>query len=64
MAEARAIDDASAITMERYGLSQPRALALLGRLARRHKVELPVVAAAVVAAALARRKFERSPLRR
>jgi hypothetical protein len=58
------VEEASAIAMERYEISQPRALALLGRLARRHKVELPVVAAAVVAAAVARRKLERAPLRR
>jgi AmiR/NasT family two-component response regulator len=58
------VEEASEIAMERYDLSRPRALALLGRLARRHKVELPVVAAAVIAAAVARRKLERTPLRR
>ncbi len=50
-----AVGEASAIAMERYDLSEGSALALLGRLARRHRVELQVVALAVVAAAVARR---------
>jgi AmiR/NasT family two-component response regulator len=49
------LGEARAIAMERYGLSERGALALLARLARRHKVELQVVALAVVAAAVARR---------
>lgn len=50
------IDEASAIAMDRYELSQPKALALLVRLARHHRVELRVVAAAIIAAAVARRR--------
>jgi AmiR/NasT family two-component response regulator len=46
---------AIAIAMERYDLSEVGALALLSRLARRHRVELQVVALAVVAAAVARK---------
>ncbi len=47
--------EARAIAMERYELSEGSALALLSRLARRHRVELQVVALAVVAAAIARK---------
>ena len=49
------VGEASAIAMERYDMSESRALAFLTRLAHRHKVELQVVAVAVVAAAVARR---------
>jgi AmiR/NasT family two-component response regulator len=49
------IGEAREIAMERYGLTEPGALALLARLARHHRVELRVVAAAMVAAAVARR---------
>jgi AmiR/NasT family two-component response regulator len=49
------VGEASAIAMERYDMSEGSALALLTRLARRHKVELQVVALAVVAAAVARK---------
>jgi hypothetical protein len=59
----REIEEASSIAMDRYELSRSRALALLVRLARRHHVELRVVAAAIVAAALARREAERARLR-
>lgn len=55
-----AMGEASAIAMERYDLTEPGALALLTRLARRHKVELRVVTAAVVAAAVARRAAVRT----
>jgi AmiR/NasT family two-component response regulator len=58
--QGHAIEEASAISMERYELSQPRALALLVRLARRHNVDLGVVAAAIVAAAVARRNAEQA----
>ena len=57
------IEEASSIAMERYELSRARALALLVRLARRRHVELRVVAAAIVAAALARREADRARLR-
>jgi len=50
-----AVDDATAIAMDRYDISQPRALALLTRLARRKNVDIRVVALAIVAAAVARR---------
>ena len=50
-----AVDEARAIAMERYELTEGGAVALLGRLARRHRVELQVVALAVIAAAVARR---------
>jgi AmiR/NasT family two-component response regulator len=49
------LGEARAIAMERYDLTEGGAVALLTRLARRHKVELQVVALAVVAAAVARR---------
>lgn len=55
------IGEASAIAMDRYELTEPRALALLARLARRRKVDVGVVAAALVAATLARRRRERTP---
>lgn len=58
--QAAAIDEASAIAMDRYELSEPKALALLGRLARRRKVDVGVVAAALVAATLARRRRDRA----
>ena len=41
---------ATGIAMERYGLSEGGALALLGRLAKRREVALVVIALAVVAA--------------
>jgi AmiR/NasT family two-component response regulator len=50
-----AVGQASVIAMERYELTEARAVALLARIARRRKVELQVVAAAVIAAAVARR---------
>ena len=53
-----AIGEASAIAMDRYEISEPRALALLSRLARHYNVTLPAMAAAVIAAAIARRRRE------
>lgn len=53
------VEQASSIAMDRYELSHRRALGLLTRLARHHKVELRVVAAAIVAAAIARRNAAR-----
>ena len=50
------IGEASAITMDRYELSELGAMSLLGRLARYYNVTVPVMAAAVIAAAVARRK--------
>jgi hypothetical protein len=50
-----AVGQASEIAMERYELDQIGAVALLGRLARRHKVKLEVVALAIVAAEITRR---------
>ncbi|CAA9333417.1 MAG: hypothetical protein AVDCRST_MAG34-404 [uncultured Nocardioidaceae bacterium] len=50
-----AVEQATAIAMDRYDMSQPGALALLSRLARRGKVDLRVVALAMIAAAVARR---------
>jgi AmiR/NasT family two-component response regulator len=41
---------ASGIAMERYGLSESSALALLGRLAKRKGVAIGVVALAIIAA--------------
>ena len=41
---------ASGIAMERYGLNEPGALALMGRLATRKGVALGVVALAIIAA--------------
>jgi AmiR/NasT family two-component response regulator len=58
------IGEAGAIAMERYDLTEPRALALLARLARRHKVDVRVVAAAIIAAALARRRAARAQTER
>lgn len=52
------IGEANAITMDRYELSEPGALSLLGRLARYYNVTVPVMAAAIIAAAVARRKRE------
>jgi AmiR/NasT family two-component response regulator len=52
------IGEASAITMDRYELTEPGAMSLLGRLARYYNVTLPVMAAAIIAAAIARRKRE------
>ena len=42
------------VAMERYGLSEPRAFALLARLAHRHDIELTVVAESIVAASQGR----------
>lgn len=42
------------ISMERYGLSEPRAFALLTRLAHRHDIELSLVAQSVVSASQGR----------
>ena len=53
------VEQASSIAMDRYELSHHRALGLLTRLAHHHKVDLRVVAAAVVAAAIARRNAQR-----
>lgn len=50
------IGEANAITMDRYDITEPGALALLSRLARYYNVTVPVMAAAIVAAALARRR--------
>jgi AmiR/NasT family two-component response regulator len=55
------IGEANAIVMDRYDLSQPRALALLVRLARNRRVDVGIVAAAIVAAALARSRVDRQP---
>ena len=55
-----AIGEANDIVMERYELSQPRALALLVRLARNRRVDVGIVAAAIVAAALARSRADRN----
>jgi hypothetical protein len=41
---------ASGIAMERYGLTEPRALALITRLAKRRGVALGVIAVAIIAA--------------
>ena len=51
-----AIGEAKAITMNRYELTEPSALSLLGRLARYYNVTVPVMAGAIIAAAIARRK--------
>jgi AmiR/NasT family two-component response regulator len=40
--------------MERYGLTEEGAVALLGRLARKHHVTVRVIAGAVIAASLRR----------
>ena len=53
----QALDEANAIARERYDLDRAGASALMSRLALRHKVELPIVAAAIIAAALARRRL-------
>lgn len=50
-----AVNEATAIAMDRYDMSETSARGVLGRVARRHKVELRVVALAVIAAAVARR---------
>lgn len=47
---------ATGIAMERYGLTEGGALALLARLAKRRKVAIAVVALAIVAAS--RRRAE------
>jgi AmiR/NasT family two-component response regulator len=47
---------AGGIAMERYGITEPRALAMMTRLARRHGVTLGVVAVAIIAAS--RRRAE------
>jgi AmiR/NasT family two-component response regulator len=41
---------ATGIAMERYGLTEDGALALLGRLAKRRNVAIAVIALAVIAA--------------
>ncbi len=51
-----AVDQATAISMDRYDMSETEALDFLQRVARRQEVALGVVAVAVVAAAVARRK--------
>ena len=53
----QAIDEANAIAMDRYDLDQAGASALMSRLARHHKVDLRIIAAAIIAAALARRRL-------
>ncbi len=49
------VQRATAIAMDRYDISEPGALAFLTRLARRGKVDVRVIALAVIAAAVARR---------
>jgi len=49
------LNEARDVAMARYDLSAPGALALFTRLARRHTVDVRVVTAAIVAAAVARR---------
>ena len=56
--DAAAVGEASAIAMDRYEISESGAVALLGRLARFYNVTVPVMAAAVIAAAVARRRRE------
>ena len=53
----QAIDEANAIARDRYDLDQAGASALMSRLALHHKVELRIIAAAIIAAALARRRL-------
>ena len=52
------IGEANAITMDRYEMTEPSAMSLLGRLARYYNVSVPVMASAIIAAAIARRKRE------
>jgi AmiR/NasT family two-component response regulator len=51
------VGQATTIAMDRYELSESGAHGLLGRLAGRHKVTICVVAAAIVAAEVARRRM-------
>jgi AmiR/NasT family two-component response regulator len=55
MSEDRAVAEATGIGMERWGMTEASTLGVLARIARHRKVELRVVALAVIAAAVARR---------
>jgi AmiR/NasT family two-component response regulator len=54
--EGEGVSRASGILMERYGLTESRAVALLRRLAKHYRVTIGVVALAVIAAS--RRRAE------
>ena len=52
------IGEANAISMDRYEMTEPSAMSLLNRLARYYHVTVPVMAGAIIAAAIARRQRE------